>query len=481
MQSKQTKLLPILSNDPSDRIVKSMRRYDRNFNYNKYKLLKDYPPMDDYEALTHYFRGVVGRIIDMLIYVDFGVGFKLKHKGFSNDEAGIQAVEIVEKDMEKRNYEKTIRRAALNFMVLSRCAIVKTRALDGSYYYSKQEKVTGYDAISPVTLGETETDKALKDTTGTAQFMQYTTEGTIPLDQDRVIYLTYNDLTEFNPMGSSPIQRCTNDLRTLAGFPTYRERLARLYSEMFSIVKIDTAKITSNDFSDQVTKTVQDAQNFLDDTAEFYRDQMDKGGVVAVFDWEEFEGKSWAGKEVKLQDLEIASLDSVCTKFGIPMPMLRYAQLVNRDTLPALTDTFIRERENGLRKSFYTYLTNDYINDVLAFNGITEGIVYPEFNPFLSKDYLQMSQIIANLYPTGSITNPEIRDKMDLPDEINRGGEDWDENNMMPNSQNPSIKIVNPEIAGNQVNNRPVDGGTIQASLDLFKQLKTNPYYDLFE
>lgn len=481
MTTKQTQLIPILSNDPSDRIIKGMRRFDRNFNYTKFKMLKDYPVMDDYEALLHYFRGVVGRIIDMLIYVDFGVGFKLKHKGFSNDEAGIQAVEIIEEDMEKRNFEKTIRRTALNFMVLSRCCIVKTLAMDGSYYYDKQEKITGYDSISPVTLGETETEKALKDTTGKENFMQYTTEGTIPLEQDRVIYLTYNDLTDYNTMGNSPIQRCTNDLRTLAGFPTYRERLARLYSEMFSIVKVDTTKISSNEFSEQVTKTVQDAQNYLDDTAQFYRDQLEKGGVVAVFDWEDFEGKSWAGKEVKLQDLEIASLDSTCTKMGIPMPMLRYASLVNRDTLPALTDTFIRERENGIRKSFYQFLIRDYIDDVLSFNGITQGKVYAEFNPFFSKDYLQMSQIIANLYPTGSITNPEIRDMMDYPDEINQGGEDWTDENMMPNQQNPSIKIVNPEVQGGVTTSNNLSGGTIQASLDLFKEVKKNPYYSLFD
>ena len=327
--------------------------------------------------------------------------------------------------------------------------------------------------------------EALRDRTGKKVFKQYgigpnNTPDYVELTQDRVIYETNNPVTDQSPLGSGAIQKCTKDLRALAGFPDHRGKLAKLYSEMFSIVKINTEKIGNNELTAQITSSVEEAQKFLDETAQFYRDQMTKGSVVAVFDWEEFEGKSWAGKEVKLQDLEIATLDSVCFKFGVPMPMLRYSNLVNRDTLPALVDTFIKEREKGNRKYFYTPLIEDYCDDILKQRGYTQGRMEVEYNPFLSKDYLAVSQIIANLYPTGSITNPEIRDLMDWNQEMNMGSDDWDEDKVMPNQQQPVINITQPPVQGTPeaTPNKPVDQETVQASLDLFKELKSNPYYD---
>ena len=364
--------------------------------------------------------------------------------------------------------------------------------MDGTFYYSETEKITGYDAISPITLDDTATERALKDTTGNEQFKQIgsginNTPNIVPLDQDRVIYITKNALTNQSVYGSSDLQKCTNDLRTLATFPTHREKLARLYSEIFSIVTVDTEKIGATELTEHITSSTKAAQDYLDETAEFYRDQMRKGSVMAVYDWEQFEGKSWAGKEVKLQDLEVTTLDSICTKLGIPMPMLRYSNLVNRDTLPALVDTFIRERENGIRKFFYTPLTEQYCDEVLLQLGYTEGHMEIEYNPFLSKDYVALAGIIAQLYPTGGITNPEIRDMMDLDDELNMGGDDWDEENVMPNQSQPTINITppvnaqptQPDVIQGRAD-EPITPQTVQASLDLYKDLKSNPYYDLF-
>lgn len=484
-KTEQSTLLPILSNDPSDRLLQRMRRLDPSLTYAKYRVIQDYPTMDDYECLLHYFRGAAGRIIDLLRYVDFGVGFKLKPKGFRSEEEGDKAKDEILEDMRKRNFERTINRAGVFYEVLNRCCIVKTLALDDTYYFDETEKITGYDAINPMTLEIESIREALRDRTGKMVFKQYgigpnNTPDYVELTQDRVIYETNNPVTDQSPLGSGAIQKCTKDLRALAGFPDHRGKLAKLYSEMFSIVKINTEKIGNNELTAQITSSVEEAQKFLDETAQFYRDQMTKGSVVAVFDWEEFEGKSWAGKEVKLQDLEIATLDSVCFKFGVPMPMLRYSNLVNRDTLPALVDTFIKERENGNRKYFYTPLIEDYCDDILKQRGYTQGRMEVEYNPFLSKDYLAVSQIIANLYPTGSITNPEIRDMMDWNQEMNMGADDWDEDKVMPNQQQPVINITQPPVQGTPeaTPNKPVDQETVQASLDLFKELKSNPYYD---
>ncbi|MDH7506213.1 MAG: hypothetical protein QHH15_00295 [Candidatus Thermoplasmatota archaeon] len=489
MVSRQSDLIPILSNDPSDKIIRNMKRFDRGFSYGKLKMYEDYPILDDYEALLHYFRGAAGRIIDLLQYVDFGVGFKLKAKDFKSEEEGIEATEEVMKDMKKRQFDKTIFRAGAFYEVLGRCCIVETYALDDTFYYNETEKITGYDAINPMTLDNTSIRNALSDITGTEEFIQYGVgakdrENVVSFEQDRVIYLTKNPLTDQSPYGNSNLQKCVNDLRTLAGFAGHRDKLARLYSEMFSVVTINTEKIGANELTAQITSSTEAAQDYLDETAEFYRDQMKKGSVMAVYDWEEFDGKSWAGKEVKLQDLEIASLDAVCYKLGVPMPMLRYANLVNRDTLPALVDTFIKERERGNRKFFYTPLIEGYCEKILNQLGYTEGYFEVEYNPFLSKDYLALSQIIANLYPTGAITNPEIRDLMDWDNEMNMGGDEWDEEKVMPNQATPTINIQQPPVAAQApVDNRmnkPVEQETVQASLDLYKEVRTNPYYDLF-
>lgn len=433
-------MLPVMSNDPTDRIMQMIGRYDPNFVFQGITAITDFPVASDYELLVHYLRGGAGPFIDLLLYVDYGVGWYLKPEGFSNSEKGEQAKDLVMNDyMERMEYDATLNKFGAWLEVLGRSCLIETYDLNGDYFIDPQFKVKGVNSINPMTLDIISVRRALADTTGLEKYKQNATlvdgkSTTVEFEQERVRYYTKSPLTDYSPLGNSDMQRCITDLRTLARFPHYRGKLGRKYSELFRVVEIDAEAVAKTEMGMKITEDFTEAQKLLDDTASFYREQEERGGTVATYNWEQIKDSSWAGKEVKLDNIEQKTLESIALKFGIPLALLHNASssTINRATLEALLDTFVSKREKGPRNFVYTPEIERTSRNILSINGITEGRLKCKYNPFLSKDLLKIADIISRIWQTGSISKPEIREMIDLPNEVNLGGEDWEEYDPFP-------------------------------------------------
>lgn len=431
---------PVMSNTVLDQMSRAMRRYDPHFRTWAYRQVADYPVASENELLVHYLRGGAGPFIDIKLYVELGVGWTLKPVGFEDEEDGQDAKKIVDTKFKEMDFHGTMMELDMFYRVLGRACLVKTYDLNGDFYYNKNEKVTGADSINPMTLTDTSLRNVMADRAGIMPYVQQVTgtdgrSGTVSLEQDRVIYITNNPFAKHSTYGNSDLNNSITDLRTLSRFPHYRDDLARLYSQMHRIVKIDSEKITANEYGQRLKEDPEEAQKYLDDTAEFYRKQEKEGGTIVVFDWEEVIQSSWAGKEVKLADLERQTLESVAYKQKVPLPLLLFAQYVNRDTLETLNDVFVNVMNNGVRDRVFTPIIESTSQEILDQNEITNGHLEVQYNPFLSKDLLKISQIIGNIWPTGSISRPDIREWLGMIMQPNMGGDAWEEMEPMPTSQ----------------------------------------------
>lgn len=434
---------PVMSNTVVDQLSRAMRRYDPHFRTWAYRQVADYPVPSESELLVHYLRGGAGPFVDLKLYVELGVGWTLKPKGFQEEEDGQDAKKIVDTQFEKMDYHGTIMELGMFYRVLGRACQVNTYDLNGDFYFNKNEKVTGADSINPMTITDASLRKVMADRTGTEPYVQQVTgsvgnPGTVELEQDRVIYITNNPFAKYSTYGNSDLNNSITDLRTLARFPHYRDALARLYSQMHRIVTIDSEKIATTSYGEEIKNDPKKAQEYMDDTAEFYRKQEKEGGTVVNMDWENVEQSSWAGKEVKLADLERLTLESVAFKQQVPLPILMFAPSVNRDTLETLADVFVNVLNNGTRDRIFTPIITQTANQILLQNEITEGHLEVQYNPFLSKDLLKLSQIISNIWPTNSISRPDIREWMGMIMEPNMGGDAWKDLDPMPQNQTTS-------------------------------------------
>ncbi|KYC51665.1 MAG: hypothetical protein AMQ22_01226 [Candidatus Methanofastidiosum methylothiophilum] len=450
------RVMPVMSINPEEKLMRMLRRYDPNFQFFQLLQMVDYPVASDYELFLHYFRGGAGPFIDLFLYCDLGADWTLNPVGFDSEEDGEEAVRLVEEDYfsdKRMNFRRTMNEIGAYCEILGRTCYVETFNLAEDYFYDKNMKVTGLDAINPMVLNEESIKKALADTTGTVPFKQegVTTDGkyvAIPFEQERVFYFTKNIVPKYSPVGNSELQRCVTDLRTLARFPHYRMKIGKKYSELFRVIQINTEKLKETGMGETITESTEEAQKYLDETAEFYRDQEDKGGTVAVFDWETLIESSWAGKEVKFSEIERDTVQSIGLKLGVPMELMTYAaDAMNRATLLGLLDTFVSKREKGTRKWLYTPIIQNTANKILRINDILDGHLEVKYNPFLSKNLVEVADILSKLYPTGAITKPEIRKPFDfLPKRLDLGGEEWEEAGMDP-KPNPQAKINPVELA----------------------------------
>jgi hypothetical protein len=216
-------------------------------------------------------------------------------------------------------------------------------------------------------------------------------------------------------------------------------KLGKKYSELFRIIEVNSEKIAQQGLGKKITDDVEEAQKYLDDTAEFYRLQEEKGSTAAVFDWEKVIETSFAGKEIKLDDVERSTINSLGFKLGVPIQLMMYAaDLLNRNTLQGLLETFIAGREKGIRTSLYKPIIDDTANKILEINGYTKGRLSSKFNPFLSKDLQVMADIVSKVFPTNSISRPEVRELFDFSSEINMGGKEWEDLEPMPSASSTS-------------------------------------------
>ncbi|AEG18653.1 phage portal family protein [Methanobacterium paludis] len=430
---------PILADDRMDQILNLIQRYDPTFRFWDIIQLLDMPAANEWELILHYTRGGAGPFVDLQNYVDLGIGWTLKPKGFEDEEDGKAAQKLVEEDFRQRDFYTTMMQFGTYFRVLARSVIVKTYNGLGEFYSNPYAGVTGVDCINPMGLTDESIRNVMKDSTGTLKFQQLPIDGASgpSFSQDRVIYRTQNNLSTRAVLGHSAIQRSLTDLRTLARFPHYRNKLGHIYSQIMQSVKIDTAKMGESPLKSKIMNSWQEAKGLLNDSAKYYQKVAERGGTAAGYDWMDIEQSSFAGKEVKMVELEQQTLESIAFKFGVPLTLLAYAQsqVVNRATLEALTDVFISKQENGVRNSIYTPIIQNTAQEVLYQNDINEGHLEVSYNPFLSKDLLKAAQIVAAAWPTGAISRPEVRGELNLPAAVDLGGDEWKDMDPMPSPQ----------------------------------------------
>lgn len=440
-ENKRQMAPPVMSNTMLDQISGVMRRYDPHFRTWAYRQVADFPVASEAELLVHYLRGAAGPFIDIKMYVELGVGWTLKPVGFEDEEDGQEAKKIVDDLFKKMDFHGTMMELDMFYRVLGRGCLVKTYDLNGDFYFSKNEKITGVDSINPMTLTDQSIKQVMADRMGIEPFIQQVTgeigsTGTVSLEQDRVIYITNNPFAKYSTYGNSDLNNSITELRTLARFPHYRDDLARIYSQMHRIVTIDSEKIVQGtDYGQIIKEDYKKAQEYLDEVGEFYRKQEKEGGTVVNFDWENVSQSSWAGKEVKLSDVERSGLEMTAFKQKVPLPLLLFAQYVNRDTLETLNDVFVNVMNNGIRDRMFTPIIESTAQEILYQNEITEGHFEVQYNPFLSKDLLKISQIMSNIWPTGSISRPDIREWMGMIMQPNMGGKAWEDLDPMPQPQ----------------------------------------------
>jgi len=430
--------------DPYEQFMEVGRRiYGPNFGYQYLKNIFDFPVASDTELVMHYLRGGGGPFIDLKVYTELGVGWNLKAEGFEDEDEGLKAVKLVEDEFKKRDFYTSLIQLATFRRVLGRAALIKTYTLNGTFYYNEKEKTTGLDVINPMTLEMESIRRVMSDKTGDAQYKQQVSlvdggSDTIEFEQDRVIYITNNNMNRYSVTGTSDMEKALTDLRTLARFPFYRDEMGAIYSTLLLLITTDAEKIAKTEFGQKLRESVTNAQKYLDDTAEFYRQMRGKGNIIANYSWEDVNPVSFAGREVRLPELERATIESTAFKMEVPINLLMFGKDVNRDTLETLADVFVSRMEKGARKFVFTPIIESTANEILQQNGILEGRLTVEYNPFLSKNLLEAAEILGKVWPTGAISKPEVRQKLDLPAEINLGGDEWSELNPMPE---PVLKL----------------------------------------
>ena len=441
MKETNTANLPIMGTDSQDNMLNMLQKFDSSFRHSDLYRLLDFPYASEQELILHYTRGAAGPPVDIKIYADVGVGWTLNPVGFTDESVGTDAKEKAEDFMKEIDFNPTMKIFARWLEVIGRSCIIETYNKLGGYYQNKNAGITGSDCINPTTLTPESIKKVMNDITGTALYEQKATLDS-PLSapkftQDRVIYRTLNGFGKKSVLGSSKLQRCVTDLRTMGRFPHYRRDLGRLYSQMSRVIKINTEKFMEMDLGKAVMadETGKKQQEYVDDTAEFYRQQEEKGGTFVIYDWEELEQAGWGGKEVKLAELEMQSLENIGYCMGVPLALVMSVAAVkmNRATMEMVTDLFVSMQEKGTRNDIYTPIIEHVANKFIESEGITGGRLECQYNPFLPKDMVKIAGILSALWPTGALSRPDVREYSGFSNAPNMGGDDWEGLDPMPN------------------------------------------------
>ena len=427
---------PQMSNDRIDQMLTFFQRYYPGMQFFRVVNLIDFPIVYEAENLMHYLRGGAGPFVKTQVYTDIGVGYTLKAIDFESDEDGEEAEKIVNEKFHDMNVHKTIQMFDTFGRVLGRNCIVKTQNGDGSFYSNKKAGITGFDCINPMVLTYNSIQAVMNDTTGKAEYVQLGSDE-IKFDQDRVIYHTNNDLSHRSVMGNSDLAAAITDLRTLARFPHYRNRMADNISNGFRIIKVDPQKLRDNAsaLAEMIFETSNGPQEYLDATAQFFTEQRKNGNDISVFDWVTVEEQSWRGKEPSITQAELDTIRSIGFKLGVPIELIGMGtDEVNRSTLETINDVYVSKSENGIRKHLISPILENLAMEILGQNDVHDGYLKVVYNPFLSKDLLQLAQIIQQVWPTGSMTKPEVRDMIGLDEQPDMGGDFWSERDALPDS-----------------------------------------------
>lgn len=394
----------------------------------------DFVVASDMELLQHYLFGCAGPFVDFLVYVDVGVGWSLKPVDFKNEDAGLEARDLVEKELVKRDFRNTMVQFATYYLVLGRACLIKTYNGLNELYFDEDSHVTGLDCINPMSLDVKSIQDVMNDTTGEKPFIQNWKGEPVSFTRDRVIYRTNNNLSRLGVWGVSPLQRCISDLRLALKFPGFRDRLARKYANIFRVIRVDTDKFVQavGSRANEILRDTNEHTVYLNSVADTYNEQEDKGSSVVSFDWETISDMSFAGKEVNMNAIELETLKNIALCLDLPLDLLRYDQVVNRSVMEVLTDVFVSKQKSGARNHVYTPIIEGVANEILKQYDITVGRLTVEYSPFLSKNKVEEASVIRDIWSTGALSKPEVREALGLPVKMNLGGDDWKDLEPLP-------------------------------------------------
>ena len=349
-----------ISNDPLSGLYGfATYNYGQN-NYHAY--MENYPVASEQELLTHYTYGSAGPFIDLLVYVDLGVGWSVEPVDFEDEDLGLEAKTLVEKEFSKRDFHSTMMQFATYYNVLGRAVLVRTYDKGDGFYFYEKSHVNGLDCINPMTLQNTSIKDVMRDTTGTKEFIQQVMGKNVNFSQNRVCYRSNNNFSKYSSMGFSSLQRCISELRLLSKFPMYRENLAKKYSNVHRILEVKTEQFKEIEFGATILNNQEQSEEYLSKLSDFYAMQEAKGTNMAVYDWINVKEASYGGKEVNLE-LERQKLRNIAFKLDIPLVLLD-GEAVNRSVMEVLADIFVNNQAAGARNYVYTPM----IEGVLLWN-----------------------------------------------------------------------------------------------------------------
>jgi hypothetical protein len=93
--------------------------------------------------------------------------------------------------------------------------------------------------------------------------------------------------------------------------------LARKYSNLHRIFEVDTEKFGQTTRGKSILNDAIQSQEYINDMQSYYSRLEEKGSSLFFHDWVKVKESSYAGKEVKLNDLEIQTLHNIAFKLDI--------------------------------------------------------------------------------------------------------------------------------------------------------------------
>jgi hypothetical protein len=427
--------VPQLSNDYVDQMLYMLQRYYPGVQFWRIFNLVDFPIVYEQELVMHYLRGGAAPFIDTKTYTDLGVGWTFKAMEFEDEEDGEEAETVVNNAMHDMQVHRTLMMHDAFYRLIGRASIIKTYNGDGSFYQNNKMGITGFDCINPMTLTMQSIRNVMNDNTGSVQYEQLGLED-IYFDQDRVIYSTNNPMSHRAVLGNSDLAPAITDLRALARFPHYRSRLADNISNAYTTFQIDPVLLKEHGgaLSEAIFETATGPQDYANATATFFTEQKRQGKDVAYFSWINSKKETWAGQTPDITQAELDTIRSIGFKLGVPIELIGMGtDEVNRATLETINDVYVAKSENGVRKHVFTPIIEDLAKEILLHNDITEGYLKVQYNPFLSKNLLELGTLIQQLWPTGAVSKPDIRELMGMDENPDLGGEFWEDKNPLPN------------------------------------------------
>lgn len=435
--TKQTDLsnLPIIFDDPNTQMVRWMQRQYPRFGVYDLKLMQHYPVVTDYEVMLHYTRGVVGPFIDFLTLMDIGCGWNLIPTDFGSDVDAEEAKRFVDKQFEKMALDETMQRYATFGEVLGRRCIVRTYNENGGFYYDEQDKITGIDAINPLTLDINSVELAVYDRTGTQNFIQnvynplITGVGPpkIELTPDRVDYNIRGNILKHGPLGISALANCIKDCRTAAAAPELRLELMYKQANIYRHNILDVDELKKTEMGLQTLSDWNLAEKKLQEQVDLLRRQEEsRKSIVSYSFLKPAEISSMSGKATDFAETEKNTYDVIALKMEIPLSLLYAdaAQQVNRSSLETVLDGFVKRREYSGGRKEYRRLISGYAQEIKAQESISEGYFKLEFKPFLAKDLMDVLTRMQLLWQMGATGKTEIRRSQDMSENIDFGSKD---------------------------------------------------------